>query len=85
MSLLGCLDLPEFPLEKAVDSFYHLSIFIHLFECSIQSIPIVNKLTMTICPERPLVAHTSSEGVFKSSMLLLHPNVAEEVEQEASI
>lgn len=34
--------------------------------------------------ERPLAAHAGSEGVFKSSMLLLHPNVAEEVEQEAS-
>lgn len=49
------------------------------------SIPIVNKLTMTICQERPLAAHTSSEGIFKSSVLLLHPNVAEKIEQEASM
>lgn len=42
MSLLGCLDLPEFPFEQAVDSLYHLSIFIHLFECSIQSPEIIS-------------------------------------------
>lgn len=35
--------------------------------------------------EKPLAAHTSSDAVFKSSVLLLHPNVAEEVKQEASM
>lgn len=35
--------------------------------------------------EKPLVAGTTSEGILKSSVLLLHPNVAEEMEQEASM
>lgn len=30
------------------------------------AIPIVNKLTMTVCQERPLAAHTNSEGYLKA-------------------
>lgn len=41
MSLLGCLDLPEFPFKQAVDSLYYLSLFIRPFECSIQSPEII--------------------------------------------
>lgn len=35
--------------------------------------------------EGPLPAHPSSAGAFESAVLLLHPNVAEEVEHEASM
>lgn len=49
MSLLGCLDLPEFPFEQAVDSLCHLSLFIHLFECSIEFPEIIsNSINMLI-------------------------------------
>lgn len=49
MSLLGCLDLPESPFEQAVDSLYHFSILIHLFERSIQSPEVIsNYINMLI-------------------------------------
>lgn len=50
------------------------------------AIPIVDKFTLTVSAMRGPWKHTLvSEGVLKNSVLLLHPNVAEEVEQDSSM